>query len=75
MLHGWDDVLRLATLSLYPPNIMMVIIMAKQFYFCFIRPEDISPNSTIFVPMWNCKPQVLEQWLLPCGAAFQVMLI
>uniref|UniRef100_A0A4W5LEH1 Complement C5 n=1 Tax=Hucho hucho TaxID=62062 RepID=A0A4W5LEH1_9TELE len=25
--------------------------MAKQFYFCFIRPEDISP-STIFVPMY-----------------------
>uniref|UniRef100_A0A8C7DXD4 Sideroflexin 5b n=1 Tax=Oncorhynchus kisutch TaxID=8019 RepID=A0A8C7DXD4_ONCKI len=24
--------------------------MAKQFYFCFIRPEDISQKSTIFVP-------------------------
>jgi hypothetical protein len=23
-------------------------IMAKQFYFCFIRPEDNSPKSTIF---------------------------
>ena len=32
---------------LFPPNITMVI-MAKQFNFCFIRPEDISPKSTIF---------------------------
>jgi hypothetical protein len=32
-----------------------MVIRAKQFYFCFIRPEDISPKSTIFVP-------VLEQW-------------
>jgi hypothetical protein len=36
MLHGWDGVLRLASLPLFPPNITMVII-AKQFYFCFIR--------------------------------------
>ena len=41
---GWDGVLRLASLPLFPPNITMVI-MAKQFYFCFIRPEDISPKS------------------------------
>jgi hypothetical protein len=25
--------------------------MAKQFYFYFIRPEDISPKSVIFIPM------------------------
>jgi hypothetical protein len=50
VLHGWDGVLWLASLPLFPPNITMVI-MAKQFYFCFIRPEDISPKSTIFVPM------------------------
>uniref|UniRef100_A0A8C8H532 26S proteasome non-ATPase regulatory subunit 1 n=1 Tax=Oncorhynchus tshawytscha TaxID=74940 RepID=A0A8C8H532_ONCTS len=42
VLHGWDGVLRLASLPRFPPNITMVI-MAKQFYFCFIRPEDISP--------------------------------
>ena len=36
VLHGWDDVLRLANLRLFPPNITMVI-MAKQFYFCLIR--------------------------------------
>ena len=54
VLQGWDGVLRLA--SLFPPNITMVI-MAKQFYFCFIRPEDISPKSTIFVPMCSCKPK------------------
>ena len=55
VLHGWDGVLRLASLPLFPPNIKMVI-MAKQFYFCFIRPEDISPKSTFFVPMCSCKP-------------------
>ena len=47
-------VLRLASLPIFPPNIMMVI-MPKQFYFRFIRPEDISPKSTIFVPMCSCK--------------------
>ncbi|KAK6324312.1 hypothetical protein J4Q44_G00066510 [Coregonus suidteri] len=36
VLHGWDGVLRLASYPLFPPNITMVI-MAKQFYFCFIR--------------------------------------
>uniref|UniRef100_A0A4W5NYC2 Electron transfer flavoprotein subunit alpha, mitochondrial n=1 Tax=Hucho hucho TaxID=62062 RepID=A0A4W5NYC2_9TELE len=49
VLHGWDGGLRLASLPLFPANITMVI-MAKQFYFCFIRPEDISPKSMIFVP-------------------------
>ena len=43
VLHGWDAVLWLAIIPLFPPNITMVI-MAKQFYFCFIRPEDISPK-------------------------------
>ena len=55
VLHGWDGVLWLASLPLPPPNITMIII-AKQFYFCLIRPEDISPKSTIFVPMCSCKP-------------------
>jgi hypothetical protein len=39
VLHGWDGVLRLASLPLFPTNIMMVV-MAKQF--CFIRPEASS---------------------------------
>ena len=55
VLHGWDGVLRLASLHLFPPKITMVI-MAKQFHFCFIRPEDISPKSMICVPMYSCKP-------------------
>jgi hypothetical protein len=55
VLHGWDGVFRLASLPLFPPNITMVI-MAKKLYFCFIRPEDLSPKSTIFVPMCSCKP-------------------
>ena len=53
VLHGWDGVLQLASIPLFPLNITMVI-MAKQFYFCFIRPEDISPKSTIFVHMCSC---------------------
>jgi hypothetical protein len=70
VLHGWDGVLQLASLFLFPPNITMAI-MAKQLYFWFIRPEDISPKSTIFVPMCSCTLQSgffmvgLEQWL-PC---------
>jgi hypothetical protein len=55
VLHSLDGVLRLASLPLFPPNITMVI-RAKQFYFCFIRPEDISLKSSIFVPMCSCKP-------------------
>ena len=35
VFHGWGGVLWLASLPLFPPNITMVI-MAKQFYFCFI---------------------------------------
>ena len=46
VLHGWDGVLRL---PLFPPNIMM-LIMAKQFYFCFISPEDISPKKSDLCP-------------------------
>ncbi|KAK6308172.1 hypothetical protein J4Q44_G00214430 [Coregonus suidteri] len=47
--------LQLVSAYIFPPNITMDI-MAKQFYFCFIRPEDISPKSMIFVPMCSCKP-------------------
>ena len=36
VLHRWDGVLQLASLVLFPPNITMVI-MAKQFYFCFYQ--------------------------------------
>ena len=56
VLHGWDGVLWLASLPLLPPNIT-VVIMAKQFYFYFIRPEDISPKSTILSPcaVANCS--------------------
>jgi hypothetical protein len=32
VLHSWDGVLWLASVHLFPPNIVMVI-MAKQFYF------------------------------------------
>ena len=55
VFHIWDGVLWLASLRLFTPNIRMVI-MAKQFYFCFIRPNDISPKGTIFFLMCSCKP-------------------
>ena len=51
VLHGWDGVLWLASLPLFPPTIMMVI-MAKQFYFCFIRPEDISQHVQLQTIVW-----------------------
>ena len=34
-----------------------VVIMIKQFYFYFIRPEDSSPKIMIFAPMCSCKRQ------------------
>ena len=37
---GADGVRRLESLPLFPPNIT-IVIMAKQLYFCFIRPEDM----------------------------------
>ena len=49
VLHGWDGVLRLASILLFPPKITMVI-MAKQFCFCFIRPEDISQKKYDLCP-------------------------
>ena len=62
MLHVWDGALRLASLSLFPPNITMVI-MTKQLYFCFIRPEEISQKYDLY-------PHVQLQnvvWLFYCG--------
>ena len=42
-----------------------MVIMTKQFfYFCFVRPEDISPKSTIFVP--NVQLQTVV-WLFIGG--------
>ena len=43
---GCDGVLRLASLPLFTPNITMVI-MAKQFYFCFIRPVHFPQNNNL----------------------------
>ena len=61
VLHGWDGVLWLASLPLFPPIITMVI-MAKQFYFCFIRPEDISPNSMILSPFAVANRSLAFLW-------------
>ena len=68
MLHGWDGVLWLASVPLFPPNITMVI-MAKQFFFVssdqrtfLLKVRSMSPcavaNQYFFMA-------VLEQWLLP----------
>jgi hypothetical protein len=58
----------------HPHNMMLPLMcftfgmvffgLAKQFYISFIRPEDISPKSTIFVPMCSCKTVV---WLFYGG--------
>ena len=60
VLHGWDGVLWLASLPLFPPNITMVI-MAKQLYFCFIRPEDIFSTKYELCPHVQLQTIV---WLL-----------
>jgi hypothetical protein len=65
VLQGWDGVLQLASIPLFPPNITMVI-MDKQFYFCFIRPEDISQKKYNLCPHVQVQTVVLEQSLLPC---------
>jgi hypothetical protein len=47
-----------------PFFVQTMVIMDKQFYFCFIRPEDISPKST------NLHPHVQLQtivWLFYGG--------
>ena len=44
------------TLTLLSLSHFAMVIKAKQFYFCFIRPKEISPKRTIFVPMCSCKP-------------------
>ena len=63
VLHGWDGVLWLASLPLLPPNIM--VIMFHQ-----MKVRSLSPCAVA-----NHSLAVLEQWLLPCWAAFQVMSI
>ena len=63
VLHGWDGVLRLASLPLFPPNITMVI-MAKHLYFCFIRAEDISPKKYYLCPHVHLQTVV---WLFYGG--------
>ena len=61
--HCWDGILRLASLRLFPPNITMVI-MAKQFYFCFIRPEYNSSKIRYMSPcaVANCSLAFLWQF-------------
>ena len=49
VLHGWDGFLRLASFPLFPPN-MTMFIMAKQFCFYLIRPEDISTKVQSLSP-------------------------
>ena len=50
MLHGSDGVLRLESLPLFHPNITMVI-MAKQFYFCF-KKYDLCPHVQLQTVVW-----------------------
>ena len=78
VLHGWEGVLRIASLPLFPPNITMVI-MAKQLYFCFIRPEDTSQKvrslspcaaancSLAFLRRFWCSVFFLAEWPFRLG--------
>ena len=50
-------ILRLASLPLFPPNIM--VIMTKQLYLCFIRPEDISQKVRSLSP-WAVASSLLS---------------
>ena len=71
VLHGWDGVLRLASLPLLPPNITMVIIsifISSDQRIFLQKVQSLSPCA------FANRSLVLEQWLLPCWAAFQVML-
>ena len=58
MLHGWDGVLQLASLPLFPPNITMAI-MAKQFYLLFHQTRghfskkyDLCPHVQLQTVVW-----------------------
>ena len=58
VLHGWDGVLRLASLALFPPNITM-LIMAKQLYIFFNQTRghfskkyDLRPHVQLQTVVW-----------------------
>ena len=57
VLHSWDGVLWLASLPLFPPNIMMVI-MAKQFCLFhqtrgyFSKKYDLCPHVQLQTVVW-----------------------
>ena len=58
VLHGCEGDLQLASLPLFTTNSTMVIT-AKQFYFCFIRPEktsskkyDLCPHVQLQTVVW-----------------------
>ena len=54
VLHGWDGVLRLASLPLFPTNITMVII-AKQFHQTrghFSKKYDLCPHVQLQTVVW-----------------------
>ena len=61
VLHGWDGVLQLASLPLFPPNIMMVI-MAKQFYFCLIKPETFLQKVRSLSPCAVANRSLAFSW-------------
>ena len=58
VLHGWDGVLQLVSVPLFPPNITMVI-MAKQLHFLFhqnrghfSKKYDLCPNVQLQTIVW-----------------------
>ena len=54
LFHGWDGVLQLASLPLFPPNITMVI-MAKLFHQTrghFSKKYDLCPHVQLQTVVW-----------------------
>ena len=69
VLHGWDGALHLASRPLFPPNITMVII-AKQLYFCLIRPEDTSQKVRSLSPCAVASRSLAFLWRVWCSGFF-----
>ena len=52
VLHGWDGILLLASIPLFPPNINGY---GQTVLFLFHQTRGHFSKSTIFVPMCSCK--------------------
>lgn len=51
-MKSWDDILSLASFTIFPPNVTM-IIMFRHTNLSFIRPQNMSLNMSSF-PIASC---------------------